>query len=292
MIYYAQGMELEVVSRVFRGSVNDVDVCRDRLSASGTLYTLLAIHDRACARVMMSVLESNTRTGEELCLLRFAQNETLLLLFPYREERKLSMFAQGQMVTPANRERIAINLVMECLSVALPWPLLYLALEQGCVQISKDNTVYLTMLLDLSELKAERTERDCVYSCARLLLELLEGPAAQKRRRWSKPLKSLKLIRKKTLNHVYTCFPELYQDIRVTALPPARRSLLERGRIFWRENQDRLFRVLLILCVLLAVAAAIVLVSQMIFGDVPLLRLFRHTFDVIGTENLHQGGHL
>ena len=46
MVYYAQGMELEVVSQAFHGSVNDVAVCRDRLSASGTLYTLLAVHDR------------------------------------------------------------------------------------------------------------------------------------------------------------------------------------------------------------------------------------------------------
>ena len=41
-----------------------------------------------------------------------------------------------------------------------------------------------------------------------------------------------------------------------------------------------------------AAAAVVVLLSQLIFGDVPLLRLFRHTFDVIGTENLHQGGRL
>lgn len=292
MVYYAQNMELEVVSSVFQGPANDVAVCRDRLSASGTLYLLLVIHDRACARDMMSVLEENQRTGEEVCLLRFAQNEALLLLFPYREERKLSLFAPGQMTTPVVRERIAINLVMECLSVPLPWPLLYLVLEQDHVQLSKDGSVYFTLPLDLSELKPTRTERDCVYSCARLLLELLEAPTSERRRRRSKPLKSLNLLRKKTLKHVYTCFPELYQDIRVTSLPPARMSLRDRVRLFWKSHQDRLFRILLVLCGLLALAAATALLSQMIFGDIPLLRLFRHTFDVIGTENLHLGGRL
>lgn len=291
MIYYAQDMELEVVSRVFHGRVNDVDVCRDRLSASGTLYTLLVIHDRACARSMMTVMEENSRIGDGSCLLCFAQNEMLLLLFPYREERKLSMFALGQMVTPSDKERISINLVMECLSTTLPWPLLYLVLAQGCVQIAKDNSIYFTTALDLAELKPERTERDCVYICAELLLELLESPSFNKRRR-NKPLKSLRLIRKKTMNHVYTCFPELYQDIRVTALPPSKASIKDRGRIFWQSNRDLFFHILLVFCVLLLTAAAIVLVSQMIFGDVPLLRLFRHTFDVIGTENLHLGGHL
>ena len=63
MIYFPEGMELEEVSVVFQGSVNDVVVCRDRRSAAGTLYTLLAIHDRECARKMLEVME-NGQKGE------------------------------------------------------------------------------------------------------------------------------------------------------------------------------------------------------------------------------------
>ena len=289
MVYYAQGMELEVVSQAFHGSVNDVAVCRDRLSASGTLYTLLAVHDRECARKMLMVMEDSQRTGEASCLLQFSQNETMLFLFPYREERKFSAFAAGQMTSPEAGEAICINLVMECLSTSLPWPLLYLVLEQDCVQIAKDNTVYFTTILDLKDLEPARTERNCVSSCARLLLDLLAGPVAGGRHR-SRKLKSFELIRKKTGKNAYTGFPELYQDIKVTALPQVKPSLKSRFHVFWNNNRDRLFRILLALCVLLAVAAVVVLISQLIFGDVPLLRLFRHTFDVIGTENLHQGG--
>ena len=288
MVYYAQGMELEVVSQAFHGSVNDVAVSRDRLSASGTLYTLLAVHDRDCARKMLMVMEDSQRTGEASCLLCFSQNETMLFLFPYREERKFSAFAPGQVTSPEAGEAICINLVMECLSTSLPWPLLYLVLEQDCVQIAKDNTVYFTMILDLKDLEPARTERNCVSSCARLLLDLLAGPAAGGRRR--KKLKSFELIRKKTGKNAYTGFPELYQDIKVTALPRVKPSLKSTFRVFWQNNRDRLFRLLLVLCILLAIAAVVILVSQLIFGDVPLLRLFRHTFDVIGTENLHQGG--
>ena len=93
MIYYAQGMELEVISQVFHGSANDVAVCRDRLSASDILYTLLIVHDRECARKMLTVMENRTRTDESPYLLCFSQNETMLFLFPYREERKFSAFA-------------------------------------------------------------------------------------------------------------------------------------------------------------------------------------------------------
>ena len=76
----------------------------------------------------------------------------------------------------------------------------------------------------------------------------------------------------------------------MTALPRVKPSLKSTFRVFWQNNRDRLFRLLMVLCILLAIAAVVILVSQLIFGDVPLLRLFRHTFDVIGTENLHQGG--
>ena len=292
MVFYTRNMELEVISQVFHGSVNDVAVCRDRLSASGTLYTLLAVHDRECARKLLTVMEDGQRAGESACLLQFSQNEAMLFLFPYREERKFSSFAAGQMISPEAGEAICINLVMECLSTSLPWPLLYLVLEQDCVQIAKDNTVYFTMILDLKDLEPARTERNCVSSCARLLLDLLAGPVAGGGRRRRRKLKSFELIRKKTGKNAYTGFPELYQDIKVTALPQVKPSLKSRFRIFWKNNRDRLFRILLVLCILLAVAAAVVLVSQLIFGDVPLLRLFRHTFDVIGTENLHQGGRL
>ena len=289
MVYYARNMELEVISQVFHGSVNDVAVCRDRLSASGALYTLLVVHDRECARKLLMVMEDGQRSGESACLLQFSQNETMLFLFPYREERKFSAFAAGQMTSPEAGEAICINLVMECLSTSLPWPLLYLVLEQDCVQIAKDNTVYFTTILDLKDLEPARTERNCVSSCARLLLDLLVGPVAGGRHR-SRKLKSFELIRKKTGKNAYTGFPELYQDIKVTALPQVKPSLKSRFHVFWNNNRDRLFRILLALCVLLAVAAVVVLISQLIFGDVPLLRLFRHTFDVIGTENLHQGG--
>ena len=105
-------------------------------------------------------------------------------------------------------------------------------------------------------------------------------------------MKSFELIWKKMSKNAYRGFPELYQDIRLTALPPTKPSLKNKICSFWKMNRDRFFHLLLVLCVLLIVAAVIILISQAIFGDVPLLRLFHHTFDVIGTENLHRGGHI
>lgn len=290
MVYYSGSRELEVISETFRGSVNDVVVCRNRLSASGALYTLLVVHDRDCARRMLSVMESGNLGEEPACLGYFSQNEDLIFMFPFREERKFSSFAAGQMTTPAVGEQICIHLVMSCLSAGLPWQLLYLVLEQGCVQIAQDNSVYFGVCLDLQELQEEITEKDCVSSCARLMMELLAAPSAGSRRKRRKVLKSYELICKKSTKGTYGGFPELYRDIKLTALPAKKTGLRNRLQGAWKRNRDLLFRILLVLCTLLGLIALAALVTQMIYGEIPWLRLFQNNFDVIGTENLHRGG--
>ena len=292
MIYYCERMELEVVSELFHGSVNDVAVCRNRLSPAGALYTLLIVHDRACARTMLQVMENGERSGESPCITCLAHNENLVFVFPYREERKFSAFARGQAGGVGEAEDIGINLVMACLSSGIPWPVLHLILEQDCVQISRENSVYFTMNLDLKYLDPGKTERVCVSDCARLLMELLELTGVSKRHRRSKQLKTYELIQKKSAKNAYGGFPELYQDIKLTARPTKKTSLKSRVAGTWNRNRDILFRILLVLCCLLVTAAVAMLVSQMIWGEVPWLRLFRNTFDVIGTENLHLGGRL
>lgn len=291
MIYYSDSMELEVISELFRGSVNDAVVCRDRRSVSGATYTMLVIRDRGCARKMLQVMSASERSGESPCLKQIAQNEELIFLFPYREERKFSTFAKGQLTSPAIGEEISINLVMECLSISLPWPILHLILQQDSVQISKERSIYFTYALDLSSLNPQKGEKNCVAACTNLILDLL-GTAPVGKKKKSNKLKSFELIQKKNLNHTYQTFTELYQDIKFSALPPKKTSVSGKIRGVWNRNIDKLFRALLIICSLVFVAALAALITQIIFGDIPWLRLLQHTFDIIGTENLHTGGHV
>ena len=171
-------------------------------------------------------------------------------------------------------------------------PVKELALAHGLPVFQPEKMRDGTALGILKELKPDREERSCAACCAQLLMELLAEPAEGGRRSRRRKLKSFELLQKKSQKNSYTGFAELYQDIKLTALPSAKVPL--RGRLghAWQSKRDGLFRVLLVLCILLAAAAVVMLVSQLIFGDVPLLRLFHHTFDVIGTENLHQGGRL
>lgn len=288
-IYYTSGMELEVISQRFCGKVNDVSICRDRLSASGALYLVLLIHDRTCARKFLSVAEESFRRECSPCVTYFAQNEELLFVFHYRDERKFSSFVKGQMTSPVVGEAIAVNLVMECMSCGLPWPLLDLVLNQDCIHITKENEIYFSMDIDLAELRPNCTERTCISSCAQIILNLLDGTSAG-RRRGKKRLDSFELIRKKSAKSAYQAFRELYRDIRLTSLPQEKPKLVNRVRGVWNRNRDRLFRFLLVICVILLIVALAMLVTQLIFGDIPWLRLFQNGFDRIGTENLHIGG--
>lgn len=284
LIYHAGNMALDPIAEIFRGPVNDVLICRDANAPASMRYLLWVIHDRACVKQLLPVFESaegSSLTGEPAYLLRFTQNDLLCYVFPYREERRLAAFAPGQMINPVIRERICVNLVIECLSSSLPYPLLYLLLRQECIHLEKDNSVFFLPTLDLSELDPEKGEADCVAVCAQILLGLLEGGGRRRRQ-----LKSYELIRKKLTKCAYSGFPELYHDIKLTAIPEHKLGWRARLKGFWIRNKDRIFKILLVLCIIMVILALIFALSQLILGDIPLLRLFERAFEVIGTETL------
>lgn len=274
-------MILSPIREIFRGPVNDVLVCQDLRSSTRACYILLAVKDRETAKRLLLMLEESRReTGTRNPLVRmFTENELLCLLFEYRPERRLDRFAAGQLLTPQSRERVCINLVMECLSSPLPYPLLYLALEKENLHLLQDDGVYFTCCFDLSRLDESIGEAQCTDRCVQILLSLL-------RKQSRRQLKSFELLRKKSDRSAYTSLPELYRDIRISAMPERKASLKERSKGFWERNKDSLFRLLLVLSIVVAVIALIIFLSQLILGGFPLLRLFQNTFEVIGTENL------
>lgn len=284
MRYVTQDMELEEVSALLHGSVNDVVVCKDLCCAAQPLYVLWVIHDRACAKEVLMMMQAGRRGARAPYVFSFTQNELLCFGFPYREARPFRKFAKGQLTSPETAEEICVNLVTACMMSDLPWPVLALVFEQGLVHINKDNGVYFGAAVDLSGLQKQSGERECVSGCVALMLELLTETRTGGRR----PLKSLELLEKKNSRDAYHHFHELYQDVRVTAAAKEKVSLRARLLSFWETYRDALFRALLVLCLVLLILAGLMALSQAIFGEIPFLRLFRHTFDIIGTENLHQ----
>lgn len=277
MVYYVDDMVLEVVATLFSGKSNDILVCRDRRSPVGARYTLLVIRGKTLVKTFISIAEGGGK--EPFFLKSFARNDELIYCFSYQSERRFSAFARGQLLSPAQGGEICARLVMECASSLFPPPLLYLILTQDNVHLTRDNRIYFTPVFDLSQLDPEKTEADCTVCCAGIILELLEGGS-------KKPPESCELIKKKCRSSSYSSFPELYRDIKLTAMPGKKPSIKKRLRALWQRKKDSLFRFLLVLCAIAVVIAFIMLISQIIFGDIPLLRLFESCFDFIGTEQL------
>jgi hypothetical protein len=284
MIYQADGLALSSVREVLSGTENAVVICRELHTPTRNCYTLLVVKDRACAKRLLSVLNNNERCLAEETkpwLFYFTQNELLCFAFEYRQERRLSAFANGQMRSAFARERVCVNLLIECLSSPLPYPLLYLVLTQDNVHIAQDNTVYFTPNFDLSQLDESTDEAKCTRQCAGLLLELLQGKSRKK-------LKSFDLITKKVSRNAYQSLSELYMDIKAAEIPENRQNIRVRLKKLWQTHKDGLFRLLLVLCGVLVVIALICLLCQLILGDIPLMRIFEHSFDKIGTEMLRK----
>ena len=281
MNYQANGMQLNTVRVVQKSAANDVLVCKDLNSDTGSLYTLLVIKEHRVVKQILEMLKKSGDGKRSACITEFSWNGDFCMVFPYKKERPLRAFYAGERFSLPKCETICIHLILACMTEGVPYPLLYLMLRQGQIHLAKDDSVYLSYQLDLSELDASVTEKECVVQCAAVLQELLAPKAPQK-------AVSYTLLTKKTEKRSYSEFSELYRDIRIAAVPEKKQGIRTRLSAWLAAYKDTLFRILLVICSFLAIIVAVTFLTQLIFGDAPWLRLFTNGFEVIGTESLKQ----
>lgn len=280
MIFQSRKMRLKTIRLVAKSEQNELYVCRNLNDKGGGLYTVICVKDHTVVRRFLTICEETERDGDFFvdC---FSDGEMQIIVFPYVKERPLYSFYRPDILSLSECEDICINTIIACMSSGLPWPILYLILSQEQLHLSRDGSVYLGYMIDLSQLEPFRTERDCTVMCASILLNLL-------RPKEGRQTNSLKLLEKKTSKQSYNRFVELYKDVRITAVPKQKTGLGARIKQWFRRNKDRLFRVLLWISIFLALFVILSFITQLLFGDVPWLRLFINSFDKIGTESLLQ----
>ena len=281
MIFRSPDFTLSSVREVIKGKVNDVYICEDKSSHLKNFYTLWVIHDHDTAKSILEVFENAGVRGRGSYVESFACDSDFCIAFNYESERPLKNFYMGDVWSLNDCEKICMNLIMECIMVKLPYPLLYLVLAQERIHINKDKSVYFSYELDLEKLDISRTEGDCAGRCAAVLLRLLEPKKKAK-------ATSYKILEMKVPKDCYSSFTELYKDVELAAAPQKKLKLRQRLKRFWSKYRDRVFRILLIVCTILAVTAIVMIVSQLILGDIPLYRFFINPFKTIGTESLTQ----
>lgn len=281
MIYQSQKMRLQCVRIVSKSEINDILICQDLNMADDSLYTLLVVKDHDTVKKYLQIFENTHNSLHDSFVDSFSDGSSFCMVFPYKRERALKQFYMGESYSLSECEDVCINLILACITAGIPYPILYLMLEQDQLHLSKDHSVYFSYQIRLDELDDQITERDCVVACARILTELLKPKETQK-------AISYILLRKKIAKRNYHKFTELYKDIRIAAVSKNKQGIIARIRNAFSRNKDLLFRIFLRICIVLAVIVVVSFVCQIFFGEVTWLRLFINGFKKIGTESLIQ----
>ncbi|MCR5236167.1 MAG: hypothetical protein K6E34_03055 [Lachnospiraceae bacterium] len=280
MTFKSRNTSYTVASTILHTAVNDCYTAKPEGGNDGREFLLVVINDHDTVRSFMETESKRVAAPEEGMLIEtFTSGQSYVLVFPYRQERPLDRFFVGEAYTLERCENICTNLLLSCISCMLPYPYLYLILEQGLINLSKDDSIYFSYSVDLTELDITKTERDCAVKCADIMLSVLETKSDVKNI-------SFELLSKKSANNSYSRFTELYRDLRIAATPVKKRQLLVRIKSFFYRNSDRLFGILFWVSLILGIVALVLLLTHLVWGDVPFLRIFFNSFKNIGTESL------
>lgn len=281
MVYQAGDMLLQEVQKQYQGKVNDVVVCQDLASDAKPFYTVLIIKDRDIAKKLLSIYDV---AGEESCntyICNLTWQDKFLMIFPYNKERQVERFLISDIRNLAECETLCMNIIMECIASRIPYPILYMQLAQEQLHVQRDGSVYFGYNLNMEHLRSDIGEQECATLCAKIVFELLDSVSNAK-------TVSYKLLDYKNTRGGYLRFTDLYKDIKTTAVSIEKVGLIARLKAAFYRNQDRLFRILLTVCIVVGMIALLMLISQIVFADIPFLRIFINTFKRIGTESLLQ----
>ncbi|MCR5747818.1 MAG: hypothetical protein K6G03_08925 [Lachnospiraceae bacterium] len=281
MTYSSRNISYEVVSTILTTEVNDCYIARREGSDDGREYNLLVIKDHETVKDMMEVFNRDTGISDTAIIDNFSSGQSYIVVFPYRQERPLEDFFVGEVYSLPRCENICMNILLNCISSRLPYPLLYMILDQGQVSLSKDDSIYFGYTVDLTKLDKTKGERECAVRCADIMLKVLAAKSDQKN-------VSYELLSKKTANNSYSHFTELYRDLSIASTPIRKSSFLVKIKSFFYRNSDRLFGILFWVCLILGIVALVLLLTHLVWGDIPFLRIFFNSFKNIGTETLLQ----
>lgn len=281
MIYNAGNKKLNCIRKVLKNETGEVWIVQDTgTEGNGEYYTLITVKNHETAKLLMKVREDGIRDGRQSQGLMPACREEFCIVYPYQKERPLYQFYNSEPRSGKECEQICINLLVECVSSGEAWPILYLILSQRQIHIEKDSTVFFGYQLDLTKLDPAIGEKECAAKCARIVLDLMNATPQMEK------TIGKNLIRKKVQKDGYSDFPGLLRDIHMDAGSWEKVKLSERIKDYLAVRKRTIIRVLLILSAVLGVIAALMIISQMIFGDIPFLRIFTSTFETIGWESL------
>jgi hypothetical protein len=272
-------MTLAVVMDVYHGKVNDVVICENE-RAKGTYYTVIRITNHNTVKKFLAMMEQYPDKKE--CVIdMFNSEDGFLVVMGYCRPRNIRDFFATGVNSVERAERISLNLIAECIGSSLPYPLLELVLKERNIQLLQDDSVTLGYMTDLEPMNVDAGEAECAHECARIVRELIT-PVADKR------TMSLQILDKKIPLRNYKTFREIYRDIHIILDGTKKQGFFGRIKSWFARNQEGIFRVLLWISIILLILVVLMVLSNVIFGDIPFMRIFFNSFKKIGTESMLQ----
>lgn len=274
-------MKLKTLSVVKSGKAGEILICEDIAGKNKNQYTVLSLVDHEAVHGVVSAYAKADYIDTPTYVDMYSEGGRYCIVFPYVAPRSLFQFYRGDAMTLRECEEVCLNLIITCMTSNLPWQLLYLVLKQRQINLSVDRQVSIRYTIDMEEFDPSIQEKECVQECARILLAIL-APKANSR------ANSYILLEKKIERNTYFHFTELYKDVKAAMVPKRGGGIFLRIRLFLSRNKDTIFRALFRISIVLAVFVILTFLTNLIFGDVPWLRLFIRSFERIGLESLTQ----
>ncbi len=271
----------KIIQTVKMGDAGETYICEDLNDTARGRFTLLSIRDHLVMHRFVDICTKSGQPKENTVINEFSEDGKFYIVYPYVPERPLMNFFMAGARSLHEKEEICTNLIIACMTAELPWPLLYLVLKQREIQLADNRDISLSYKLDLTELDEEKTEADCAIECAKLVRDLLKPTSGRMPN-------SYLLLTKRTEKRSYQSFRDLYKDLEISAEPDKKRGPIGRFFDFLSRNKDDIFRVLLWISAILFLFVVVTFITNLIFGDVPWLRLFIRSFEKIGLESLLQ----
>lgn len=277
MIYQINNMVLKVTQELLCGEVNDVVVCQDLSAATKIFYVVWVIKDNETSKKILSIYDTFEKEATYICKGTF--QEFYLYIYPYEENRSIGDFFMSEVEDIHECENMCTDIVVKCISCNIPYPIMYLQLEQKQLNRSKAGEIYFTYAIDLKDISEEIEEKECVTKCSRILFNMVTTISDENTVTYT-------LLEKKTSRGGYYRFIDLYKDFKAVTTTFEKRSLWTRIKDFFVRNSDRLFRFIIFISIVALIIALCMIISNIIFGEFPLFRIFYNTFKEIGTESL------
>ena len=275
-------MQLKTLYTVKKSPAGEVRICQDIGGKNANQYTVWVIADHEKVKsLLLEYDKAASYIDDSVPIDMYSDQGKFFMVFPYVQERPLEKFYMGNVLTLRQCESICMNLIIACMTSNMPWPVLYLVLSQRQIQLAKDGTISLSYTIDLEDYDPLVDEGKCVLECARVLIEMLE-PKAEKK------ANSYVLLMKKVEKSTYYKFTDLYKDVKAAMEPVRRGGIMIRLKLWFLRNKDEIFHAMFRISIVLALFVLLTFLTNLIFGDVPWLRIFIKSFEHIGLEDLRQ----